>query len=170
MCKSHDADVRPPSALAAYHSDDTQHKILYDSCCTHHIVTDAKYLMNLVPPRIEFMRMGGNEAHKVEGQGTAVLVGGPLGHVVLQEVLYVPTMVHNLFSRGQAMTRGAKEEADEQGFVLRRPDDFKIILTGDTHGMSELHQTLQVISAEKKGFGNVSVIKPSVWGLSLIHI
>ena len=103
VCKSHDADVRPPSALAAYHSDDTQHKILYDSCCTHYILTDAKYLMNLVPPRVEFMLMGGNEAHKVEGQGTAVLVGGPLGHVVLQEVLYVPTMVHNLFSRGQAM-------------------------------------------------------------------
>ena len=115
------------------------------------------------------MRMGGNEAHKVEGQGTAVLVSRPLVHLVLEEVLYVPTMVHNLFSRGQAMARGAKEEADEQGFVLRRPDDFKIILTGDTHGMSELHQTLQVISAEKKGFGNVSVVKPSVWGGAATH-
>ena len=69
------------------------------------------------------MRMGGNEAHKVEGQGTAVLVGGPLGHVLLQEALYVPTMIHNLFSRGQALERGVKEEADEHGFMLRRADD-----------------------------------------------
>ena len=78
------------------------------------------------------MHMGGNEAHKVEGQGTAVLVGGPLGHVLLQEALYVPTMIHNLFSRGQALERGVKEEADEHGFVLRRADDRRVILTGNT--------------------------------------
>ena len=122
VCKSHAAEVKVPSALSAS-SNDKDGIILYDSCCTHHIVTDANFLMNLLPSRVDSMHMGGNEAHKVEGQGTAVLVGGPLGHVLLQEALYVPTMIHNLFSRGQALERGVKEEADEHGFMLRRADD-----------------------------------------------
>ena len=90
------------------------------------------------------MRMGGNEPHAVEGQGTAILIGGPRGSVVLQKVLYVPTMVHNLCSRSQALAKGATEEADVSGFTLKRPGDQAIVLTGETGGMSQLRQRLQV--------------------------
>ena len=90
------------------------------------------------------MRMGGYEPHAVEGQGTAVLVGGPRARVVLQKVLYVPTMVHNLCSRSQALANGAIEEANVNGFTLKRHGDQAIVLTGKTGGMSRLWQRLQV--------------------------
>ena len=66
------------------------------------------------------------------------------GRVVLQKVLYVPTMVHNLRSRSQALAKGAKEEADVSGFTLKCAGGQAIVLTGDTGGMWRLRQRLQV--------------------------
>ena len=131
-------------ALVASHSDGGV--VLYDSCCTHHPVNGSRFLENFGPSPVQCMRMGGNEPHVVEGQGTAVLLGNPLGRVELRNVLYVPTMVHNLCSRSQALSNGAQEEADVNGFALRRPGDHRVILTGETGGMSKLRQRLQVLT------------------------
>lgn len=141
VCK---AQVLDGVALAASHSEETG-VMLYDSCCTHHLVNDKRFLTDFGPSDVTCMRMGGDEPHKVIGQGTAVLLGGPRGRVVLQKVLYVPTMVHNLCSRSQALANGAKEVADVSGFTLRRPGDQSIVLTGETGGMSRLRQRLQVL-------------------------
>ena len=112
--------------------------MLYDSCCTHHLVNDSRYLADIKPSTVKFMRMGGDEPHAVQGQGTAMLVGGPLGRVELRDVLLVPTMVHNLCSRSQALLNGAQEQADVSGFSIKRAGDHRVVLTGATNGMSQL--------------------------------
>jgi hypothetical protein len=139
VCKSSDMSN---VALAASGSSSEDGVMLYDSCCTHHLVNDRRFLSEIRPSDVKCMRMGGNEAHRVEGQGTVVFIGGPLGRVMLQNVLYVPTMIHNVFSRGQALTRGEKEEADGKGFVIRRQSDNAVLLTGSTGGLSAFHQRL----------------------------
>jgi transposase InsO family protein len=133
------------TALTVLHTRDDAGVMLYDSCCTHHVVTEKQFLYDFGPSAVKFMRMGGNEAHPVEGQGTAILLGGPSGKVVLQTVLYVPTMIHNLLSRGQALARGAKETADSKGFTLTLNN--RQLLSGDTNGMSKLRQRLQRFAA-----------------------
>ena len=58
--------------------------------------------------------MGRNEPHIVEGQGTAGVLGGPLGCVELCNVLYVPTMVHNLgITAGQVGFKWARDAAKQ---------------------------------------------------------
>jgi hypothetical protein len=89
-------------AVAASGSSTEDGVMLYNSCCTHHLVHDRSFLSEMRSFKVKYMRMGGDEAHRVEGQGTAALVGGPLSHVVLKNVLYVPTMIHSLFFRSQA--------------------------------------------------------------------
>ena len=142
------------SALAA--SDPNGGVMLYDSCCTHHLVNDSRYLADIKPSTVKFMRMGGDEPHAVQGQGTAMLVGGPLGRVELRDVLLVPTMVHNLCSRSQALLNGAQEQADVSGFAIKRAGDHRVVLTGATNGMSQLRQRLQVLS-DGSDVGHASV-------------
>jgi hypothetical protein len=155
-------------ALVVSGSSSEDGVMLYDSCCTHHLVNDRKFLSELRPSDVKCMRMGGNEAHRVEGQGTAVLIGGPIGRVILQNVLYVPTMIHNLFSRGQAyanaLARGAKEEADGKGFVIRRKSDNAVILTGSTGGLSAFHLRLEVLSPSASDITSATTDRTSEWG------
>ena len=92
--------------------------MLHDSRCTHHLVKEGRLLENFGPSPVRCMRRGANEPHVVEGQGKAVPSGGPLGRVELRNVLYVPTMVHNLCSR--TLSNGAQEAANVNGFFLPR--------------------------------------------------
>jgi hypothetical protein len=79
------------SALAASHSADDSGVMLFDSCSTHHVVVHRKFLGNYTSRSdVEFMRMGGNEKHRVRGQGIAVLENGPSGPVVLQKCVACP--------------------------------------------------------------------------------
>jgi hypothetical protein len=159
VCKS--SDMRNVALAAPGSNEDGV--MLYVCCCTHHLVNDRCFLSEMRPSDVKCMRMGGNYAHRVEGQGSAVLVGGPLGRVALQNVLYVPTMIHNLFSRGHALTSGAKEEADGKGFIIRRQNDNAVILTGSTGGLSVFHQRLKVLNPSVSCITSASKKCSSEW-------
>jgi hypothetical protein len=75
--------------------------IIYDSGASHHILWEKKRTLNLRPSSIEYVQTGGGEQHKVQGEGEAILQGGPDGRITLRGVLLVPTMHANLLSGPQ---------------------------------------------------------------------
>lgn len=118
--------------------------ILFDTCCTDHVVIDRKFLTNFSSDSaVKFMRMGGDERHRVLGEGTAVLHGGPAGTVELRNVLFVPTMIHNIVSSGKVSSRGGRVIIDDGGVSIQRHADNVTILTGTLrNGMYHLHARL----------------------------
>lgn len=145
---------RPAAAMVcegvamAVSANSTHDAVLYDSCCTHHVVTDRMYLAHFTSTSdVRYMRMGGNEKHPVLGQGTAVLVGGPEGEIVLRNALYVPTMIHNLVSSGAVARAGHKTLTDASSILIMRRTDDAVILTGNYDGgMAQLSVQWKVLT------------------------
>lgn len=121
--------------------------VLFDTCCTHHVVVHSKYLTNFVESDVQFMRMGGNEKHPVLGEGTAVIQGGPKGEIVLKRTLLVPSMIHNIVSSGKVSQGGSKVVLEGDGVEIQRHSDRAVVLTGTIgHGMYELFAHLKEFS------------------------
>lgn len=141
---------RHDGVAVAATSGSTPDTVLFDTCCTDHVVTDRKYLVNFRHDSdVAYMRMGGNEKHPVLGEGTAVIVGSPQGEVVLQKTLYVPTMSHNIVSSGCAARAGYKAVLLDTGVEVMRRSDDTVVLTGELGvGMFELHARLKVLCAD----------------------
>jgi hypothetical protein len=92
--------------------------------------------------------MGGNEKHPGLREGTAVLQGGPLGEIVLQKVLFVPGMIHNIVSNAKVTKSGRTVEMLADGLTVRRPADHAPVLHGSCEGgMYVLHAHLQVLTS-----------------------
>jgi hypothetical protein len=120
--------------------------VLFDTCCTHHVVADRKYLTNFRPEsEVQYMRRGGDEQHSVDGEGTAVPKGGPQGDILLQNALLVPTMIHNTVSSGLVATACYRVALERTNVRIVRPNDSTTILTGVvSEGMFQLSAHLKV--------------------------
>jgi transposase InsO family protein len=76
-----------------------------DSGATHHVVNDAGMLRNSRSPSVSQVVLGGGEEHAVLCEGDLLLKGGPVGSVLLTNVLHVPTLGINLVSTSQITSK-----------------------------------------------------------------
>jgi hypothetical protein len=102
------------------------------------------------PAMGRYMRMGGNEQHAVVGEGTAVLIGGPQGDILLKNAQLVPIMIHNIVSSGLVATAGYRVVLEGTDVRIVRPRDSTTILAGVVgEGMFQLSARLQVQKSQQ---------------------
>jgi hypothetical protein len=78
---------------------------LIDSGCSNHMTTDLSIFRNLDKNYISRVKIGNGDFVRVEGKG-AFAVETKAGTKILNNVLYVPQLNHNLVSVGQLMESG----------------------------------------------------------------
>jgi transposase InsO family protein len=107
-------------------SDWTQ--LLLDGGSTHHVVKDKSLISNRTASHINEVLVAGGEPHEVTCCGS-MLVQTPLGQLVFQHVLCVPTFIVNLLSVPQLDDQDFSVH-HQRGKVIIKNDKDVIILRG----------------------------------------
>ncbi|GAU33196.1 hypothetical protein TSUD_206550 [Trifolium subterraneum] len=114
--RQNDTDSDGVLLMVTTNTSEDQSTLWYlDTCCTNHMTGHRDRLLELDENFKSTVKFADNSTISVEGKGKVMFTRKNGNHTFVTDVLYVPTMKHNLLSLGQLI---------EKGFALSTKDKF----------------------------------------------
>ena len=103
--------------LTCLNAESRNDQIWYlDSGCSSHMTNDRELFVKIDEKFSNFVILGDGKSERVEGKGVIAVQSRSGEQKFIHDVLYVPTLAHNLLSVGQLIQKGYRVVFEENKY------------------------------------------------------
>ncbi|KAH0647717.1 hypothetical protein KY290_033702 [Solanum tuberosum] len=136
-----------------------------DSGCSHHMTGERKGFKELDETKKRRIWLGDNKEIQVEGEGTIVVQTSQGKVKLIQNVLFAPSLAHNLLSVGQLLSCGFSVLFDDVSCVIKNKKSGQILANIHMTLPFEVSKVEQALIVSEKNLD-----KSKLWHLCYGHL
>ena len=162
-------DVEETLFMAHFLEKEAIHDVWFvDSGCSNHMCNDQSMFEELDTNQKSEVRLGDNKKVQVDGKSTIAICTSNGKKKVLHDVLFVPSLAHNLLSVGQLMSSGLVIVFDDDCCVIHDKKSGQNIVN---IGMTKNRMfPLNISSVKRQAFISKECSESDIWHLRYGHL